>query len=645
MSSARDDIRSAAPVADATSVSRTYRAPAVVSGIRAHAPQLALIVLFAAVLVLPRWWVLVTEPDEGVRVALSPYGAARIGYDESLYSATTRDIFDGNLPVSGPYLVNHKDDAPDTNTLPMYLVAGVGRATGDIFEGMAIVTTLALLAALVLLYALAYQITGSRWASLAVVPIALMAVQVFNQADGFLPLRHADVIEPVATVDPERELHAWTRFPAPVMVLAPFLLTIIALPRAVESGSRGWTFAAAAGIALMVYGYLFYWTAAGLAAALWLGWMLWRRDYVSARRLAVVGVLALLLSVPELVVDAWNAVALPEDARERVGLQPLGIDTSLAMTVFQRLVVFAGLALLALRHAANERTRLYMCMALAPLILAPTTGLVPQPWHYQTQVWGVFVIPLAIAGFAGAFASIDREQTQVLRAAGAAIAVVAVIGSVHFATYQSRALAQTDEAFAVNEDENAAFDWIDANVSDDETVVSSSVTTNLLLASLTASSQYIAEGGFTTAKDEELIDRLLRMHAAYGYDVDAVLGRFSVDNPSSGFPVTENEGSAEGLERDLEGFLGFFALSFEVEDAEEFEARTESWREPYLALLGEGGVLAEYPADYMYCGPRERYFEAGEPAPGTFVTVAFEQGDVQVYEIVGERAGTEFTGC
>jgi hypothetical protein len=233
------------------------------------------------------------------------------------------------------------------------------------------------------------------------------------------------------------------------------------------------------------------------------------------------------------------------------------------------------------------------------------------------------------------------------RPALAATAIAAVAAGAYLAVLHARFISDTDAAFAISADEDAALDWLRDHASSSDTVVSPSVTTNLYLASLTSPAQYLSEGGFSTAKDEELIERLLRVQAAYGYTEEEAFSRLDVSGEYSGFPVNDPTLSTDELERDLENYLAFFSFSFGIERPTEFTEKVESWRPRYRELLASDGVLAAYPADYLYCGPRERYFGSDDAASGTYVRPAFESGDVAVYEIVdaATEGATEFEGC
>lgn len=620
--------------------------PAIAEGValaRRHAAGIAIAVLFAAFLVAPRFWVLATEPDEGVRVPVSPYGARAIGYDEPLYTASIQQAADGIVPVADPYLVNHENTPPQRSAFPHIAIGLLSRVTGGVFPALGIATALAAVGALLLLYAMAYQITGSRWVAVATVPVVLVGIQVLNAAGGFLPLRHADVLEPILRADPERQAHPWARYAAPILGLAPIFALVIALPKAVETGGRGWMAAAVGSLALLIYTYAYYWTAVGLALVAVLALLLLRREREQALRLVTVGVLALLIALPEIVVLGWSALELPDEARDRLGVGELGIQAGDRMRILQRLVV--GLPFLAVLDYRRMRDVFFAGLFLSPLVLTPITGVIPQVWHYHTQVWGIFAIPAVLAG--GAALASRVRMPSLARPALAATGIVAVASGLYLVVLHARFISDTDAAFAISRDEDAAFDWLRDHASSSDTVVSPSVSTNLYLASLTSSAQYLAEGGFSTATDEELLERLLRAQAAYGYSEDEAFSRLDISGEFAGFPVNDPTLSTEELERDLENYLAFFSFSFEIEAQAEFTARVESWRPRYRELLASDGVLAAYPAEYLYCGPRERYFGAVDPAPGTYVVPAFESGDVVVYEIVDaatDRA-VEFEGC
>ena len=611
--------------------------------VRKHGAGIAMALVLAAILVAPRWWMLVSDARDGARVPTSPYAAGAIGYDEALYTASIRDAYDGHIPVRDPFLVNHRDGPPQRSAVPHTLIGLLGRVSGGPFWALAIVTTLAAGAAFVLLYAMMVGLAGSRLVAFALMPIAFVAIHVLNFADGILPLRHPDILRALVSIDPENQVHAWSRYSAPILVLAPFFAAVIALPRALEDGSRRWMATAMVSIALLVYTYVYYWTALGAALAAWMVVLLLRGERVEARRLLLVGGMAALIALPEVLVVGWAGRSLPADVRDRVGLDPFGIDTSLAATIGQRMLVGVPFLLALLR--GPSRNQLYVALFMAPLALSPLQGVVPQQWHYQTQVWGVFAIPGFVAG--GAAIASRFRMGEVRRVAYAGLAVIAAGSLLYGAALQGRAIAATADGFVISDAENAAFEWMRAHLSDRDTVVSPSISTNLLLASLTPSAQYLADGGFSYADDSELIERILRVQAAYGFSEDDMLRRVSIDGQSKGFPLHETDPGVRERERMLEDYLAFFTFSFEIEDRAGFAARAETWPARYRALLAADDPLSAYPANYLYCGPRERYYRASALAPGTYVRIAFEQGDVVVYERVDAASdgALEFRGC
>lgn len=628
----------------APATSQESEETAVFDIMRRHSVGIVVALLLAATLVLPRWWVIAADPGEGVRVPLSPYGAGAIGYDETLYTSSVRQAYDGQIPVSDPYLETYADSTPQRSAAPHELIGVFGRVTGDTFSALAIATTIAAVCALLALYVMLYRITGSRLAAVALIPLILMTIHILNQAEGILALRHKDVADPLLRVDPLREFHAWTRFPSPILLLAPFFAGVIAFPRAAETGDRRWMVVATLTLTAMIYTYSYYWTAFGLALLLWLGVMLLRGERTQALRLAGMGSAAILLALPEVIILITAARELPVDARDRVGLEPLGIDTSMAMTVIQRLVIGIPfiVALWLRRRSADV---FYIALFLAPLVLVSITGLVPQTWHYHTQIWGVFAIPAVVAGGAALFAR--DEFARVARPAAIALVVGAALAFAYVVVLQVRAVVQTDDAYAVSSDEDAAFAWMRANLDSEDTVVSPSITTNLYLASLSPTAQYLSEGGFSVATDAELTDRILRAQAAFGLSETEAFGRLNVHGEDGGFPVHDATGTTSELEHELEQYLAFYTFSFEITDQDAFRDRVDSWRPAYGELLVSGNVLAAHPADYLYCGQRERALADTGVASGTYVRLAFQSGDVKVYEVAEPLSSntSEFEGC
>jgi hypothetical protein len=193
-------------------------------------------------------------------------------------------------------------------------------------------------------------------------------------------------------------------------------------------------------------------------------------------------------------------------------------------------------------------------------------------------------------------------------------------------------------------DERAAFDWIETHVRDDQTVVSPSVNTNMLLPAMTPAGRYLQDGFFTRVSDDEIIDRFLRAQAAFGYSEEDVFKRL---DPENGYPTTDKAVPQDELERHFEDSAAYFSFNWEITHPERIAERLPEWRQRYEALLQENDVLAAYPADYLFCGHRERYWPATHPAPGTYVTVAFQRGDAIVYALAKESdpGARPFTGC
>ena len=622
---------------------------------RRHAAGIAIALLLAGMLTGPRWWLLATDPPDGERVQLSPWGAGTFGYDQSLYTPNIRQAYDVRLPLSSLYGDGGDDTPLQTGSLWLAGIGLLGHATGGIFSSLAVVTTLAALAAFLLFYAMGVELTGSRRAAIAIMPIAMMAVEVITQADGISSLRHWLILKPVVTVNPGLDFHAWARFVAPIMPLPAFFGSVVAVPRALEHGRRRWIVAASACLAVLIYSYLFYWTAMALALALWGGWLLYRRDYAAARRLVVIGVIAALLALPELASAAHNALSLSADMKHRLGIgAAAGDDRPSLSSIVQRFMI--GLPFLAMLLRGPDRNRLYIALFVVPLALARVPGILPQPFHYTLQVWPVFAMPGFVAGGAALWRLLSRSQQRV---ASIALGSVAVLGVVHLGVFQARAIHNVDAGFSMRSDEHAAFDWIDSNVPEGSAIVSPSVTTNLYVAAFTSASKYVKDGFIAAPSDDEIVDRYLRTQASYGFSEDVTFARidpiyrcktaddYRCAKPSSNFPFKDVGPVLREREAALETNMAYYLLNWEITHPDTIEARMPAWRERYRALQSQPDPLSAYRADYLYCGPRERLWPANIGAPSISVTVAYQQGEVTLYRIAGaSNVGVlPFRGC
>jgi hypothetical protein len=603
--------------------------------IRRHAAGIAVAALLAMLLVSPRWWLLATDPATGVRVQVSPWGAGHQGSDEAEYDIVTQRAYQGDLPVRDPLLSGHSQP-PQGNAFWQELIGTLSRPFPSIFPGIALAATIASFLGFLLLYALAFSVVRS-WIAISFLPIATVVAQVYTQAEGFADLRHVSVLRAVFEADPGRQFQVWGRFTAPVMLLPLFFGAALALPRAVDTGAKRWIAPAAGCAALLVYSYLFYWTALALALAIWLAWLLAQRDLIAARRLVIVGLITAALASPELISLTYQSLTMSADVRIRVGVdQGLGIDGSVLARVAERLIF--GVPVFWAMRGGGRRDALYTALFVAPLVLVLVLGVFPQPWHYLINVWPVFAVPAVMAGCAGAVRK-SRLPAGLVRLGPPALLALAMLCVLHVAVLQVRATREVDAAFALSSDEYAAFSWIDQNVQPGQTVVSTSITTNDLLATLTGASVYLPDGFLSQVSDAELFDRYLRVSVLYGYDEQVTFDRID--------PALGGADHAAPYELRFESFMSYYLTNWEVVIApQRIAERMPALRAAFRALESSSQPLAAYPADYIYCGHRERFWP-GYPSSQTFVRVVFQQGESTVYRIssASDPDAHLFQGC
>jgi len=551
-----------------------------------------------------------------------------------------RDAYDGSIPIRDPYLADEEGAPPQTASLWNVVIGALGHVFGGTAEAMAVVATAAASAAFLLYYALASRLTGSRWAGMSAMGLSLALLHLVHRSPGFLALRHWSVLQPLLTLDPQHEVHIWTRYLAPALPLPLLFGMVLALPAAVVGGRRAVVGVAGVLLAVLVYTYLFYWLSLVLALAAWALWLARSGERPAAFRVAAVLAIGLALAAPELALLAHNGLTLPDDVQARVGAYGgLGLHTDWIRAILQRVVLGVPFAWFALK--GPRINRLYIALYAAPLVPASTTDWLPQTDHFLFQAWPVFSIPLFIAGSAEAAKRLGEGPR---RAAAVALGVAGVLGFAHFAAVQVRGLQAIDDMYAMPEDEHAAFVWIEHNLSPDDTVATPSWVTNQLLAAMTPASTYLADGFVTRVSNEELADRYLRVSAAYGIDEETAFYRI---DPARDVPTSDRSVSGVELELYFDSSMAYYLFNEGIRRPRDITDRTEAWRETYGAFAGERGVLHGHDADYLFCGHRERFWGAAEPSPGTWVEEAFRDGGAVVYRIVpeGTAGAREFDGC
>ena len=317
----------------------------------------------------------------------------------------------------------------------------------------------------------------------------------------------------------------------------------------------------------------------------------------------------------------------------------LRLHTEWIRAVIQRLVLGVPLIYLGLR--GPQVNRFYVCLYLAPLLPASTKDWLPQTDHYIFHTWSSFAIPLAIAGSVEGYRMLPQS---VRPAATAALGTLAVLGAVYFTAIQVRAAHQIDETYAMAPDEYAAFQWIERNLGEEDTVVTPSWVTTQQVANLTAASTYIASGSLTRIPNEEIAERYMRVSAAYGIEEDTVFYRI---DPAREAPSNDRKVPGNSLERHYDESSSYYLFNEATSKPRLITDQFPEWRQKYTGLLTATNVLGAYDSDYLFCGRRERFWPTGQVAPGTWVEDAFRQGNAAVLRIVpeGTQGARAFVGC
>jgi len=240
-------------------------------------------------------------------------------------------------------------------------------------------------------------------------------------------------------------------------------------------GSRRWM-ATAIGVdrAARLYVCLLL-EALGAALAAWMVVLLLRVSGIEARRLLLVGGMAALIALPELLVVVWRAVTAATSVIAR--LDPFGIDTSLAATIGHGC---SSRYHFCSRCCASVAQQLYVALFMTPLRTLAVAGVVPQQLHYQTQCGCVRDSGSSLA---------ERRSHRGFAWGGAARGVCGprrdCLAHCLRRGVAGRHPANCDGSSYRTRERRVR--RMRAHLSDRDTVVSPSISTNLLLASLTPS--------------------------------------------------------------------------------------------------------------------------------------------------------------
>jgi hypothetical protein len=99
--------------------------------------------------------------------------------------------------------------------------------------------------------------------------------------------------------------------------------------------------------------------------------------------------------------------------------------------------------------------------------------------------------------------------------------------------------------------------------------------------------------------------------------------------------------------QDTEQSVAYYTFYSETDHPDELAERLPEWHERFDELEGQPEILSAYPADYLYCGERERLWPVEREPSGIYVTVGFQQGTVTVYRLADESDpdAQPFDGC
>lgn len=237
--------------------------------------------------------------------------------DTTFYMTRVKDVIDGHIFLTNPYLYEHKDGAPMQFWVPDYILAkpiqwfGLSISTGFIVWTFVLTTILALLS-----YSILFIITKSKdWSILGV---ALLHLGIFGTK--------------------------FLRLPPPGLTFVFWLLTLLCLLLFINKGSKRYILASAVSFGLLFSIYPYYWTfyVVVLAVFIFLSILL-RYKEIPYKKYVLIIFGGLIIGIPYFI-PLFHSSNLPGYAESlaRLGLIqthfPSGIDS--VLVAFITVIIF-----------------------------------------------------------------------------------------------------------------------------------------------------------------------------------------------------------------------------------------------------------------------------------------------------------------
>jgi len=416
-------------------------------------------------------------------------GIILMGTDaEESYAARVHEIYDGHYTVSNAFLYEHKNGPYLQPPLPELLMGLVGKLGGLSVGELFIVADFVLPAVMFLLaYGFTLLLTGSRLASVLGASLLVLGHHLFHfWLPASLQFVLTGIQRPATPLIFSRPVH-------PQLSLPFFFGCLVFLYRAVRD--EEWRDVVLAGVLLGVqfYTYPYCWTFLYVGGSILFTFALLRKEYRLCQRLAVVGGIGAVVSLPYWI----NSAAAVHSPAYADYLRRSGMIASRALTISKQLLV--SIPLFALLHRPRDwRYWFLLSLLIGGFVVLNQnviTGRQIQPghWHWYTNK-PTIIITLAVLlhnffSGKGLGAYLRHWLRPWMGALALGLVVAFLAGEALFV--QVSALNAQRERYVGYQSLAGAFAWLNANSTPDSVVLAAEPTATLL-AGYTHNNVYIS---------------------------------------------------------------------------------------------------------------------------------------------------------
>ena len=461
-------------------------------------------------------------------VSYHPLTAASYLDEGTFYGLRANAVYHGDWRAGDISLAENLDAPAILSIVNPFILGGLGILAGSFERGIILSDFIFPVLIFLLVYALAYALTGKKKLSLLSALIFIFAPKI---GLGIPPVSGVHIQEFMRLVfpffSPDSPLH-FTDFEEPKITF-PFVAAFLLLAvQACKRNTRIWYASAGIAFGLLFYTYLYDWASMLVAMLVLAGLYRWSAEDKERSRgvLMIIGVGFAVSSFHWL--NMWQAFSLPQidELAARTGREISHAIrfASVWKTYVRNIVLIAGLAWVMRRSASTMRPALYLLIALASTYFFTVNaqvliGFNIQPDHwYRTQYIVVTLIWLVFISY-----GLDRIRMRWSPRGIAAwcVATSFIIGYILTAHGYGQYLysAMAAEQFTISREREEAFAWLNAKTPPHSVVATLSSDTNRALLLHTHNRIFIPNGLNTIASDREIWDRLFQ--AAMMLDLDA----------------------------------------------------------------------------------------------------------------------------